>query len=611
MGERVPVEPLLITLQDSAWQVREMALFALGTSGRDIPETALTLALQDEVGSVRSAALFLQENYPDRFAGIATNLPADVSEESTGATFDALIQNFPQAASQPEEKQEQRGNDLLHEDQEQHLEFGVHHRNLHRYPRRGAVFALRWALLVCWSIFLGYLLGIILNLVQLTHVDPAHLTTGVVMQTLSAPLTALSNINAPVWVRGVCILLVILLFMGCFWATRDAWYEHHWVRRRTATREEAEGGSGNHDQYTPVLVDSPQQVTNSRLHSRRTVLVGLTAVLIVGNGIAWSLLLNSRLKKGSSHFALGADLYIDDRHRGTVRSVAWSPNSIHIASGSDDNTVQVWESDSGRNFYTYSSHTLAVLTVAWSPDGSRIASAGDDGTVRIWDASTGQNILTYHGHAGGVVEAVAWSPDSKRIASAARDVQVWNASNGDLSFAYTAGNPTGGTLTVAWSPDATRIASAGADGNVHVFDASTGRDVFVNTFGFLHGFQQSDGINSVAWSPDSTRIASGSDGKTVKVWHASNGEQVYTYRGHLINPLGFVTSVAWSPDGTRIASGSEDKTVQVWDAADGKNAYIYHGHTDYVNTVAWSPDGTRIASGSNDRTVHIWGAELL
>jgi HEAT repeat protein/Tol biopolymer transport system component len=614
MGRRVPVESLLIALQDSAWQVREMALFALGTSGRDIPETALTLALQDEVGSVRSAARFLQENYPDRFARIATNLPADVSEESTGATFDALIQNFPQAASQPEQKQEQRGNDLLHEDQEQHLEYGVHHRNLQRYPRRGAVFALRWVLLMCWSIFLGYLLGCILNLVQLTHADPAQFTTRVVMQTLSAPLTVLSNINAPVWVRGVCMLLVILLFMGCFWATRDAWYEHNWVRRRAASHEEAEDRSRGYNQFTPVLVDSPQQVSNSRMHSRRTVLVGLTAVLIVGNGIAWSLLLNSRLKKGSTHFALGTNLYIDDRHRGTVRSVAWSPNSTHIASGSDDNTVQVWESDSGRNFYSYSSHTSAVLTVAWSPDGSRIASAGDDGTVRIWNASTGQNILTYRGHAGDVVAAVAWSPDSTRIASTSGgggQVQVWNAANGDLSFSYTAGNPTGGTLTVAWSPDGSRIASSGADGNVYVFDASTGRDVFVNTFGFSHGFQESDRINSVAWSPDSTRIASGSDGKTVQVWDASNGEQVYTYRGHSNNPLGFVKSVAWSPDGTRIASGSEDKTVQVWDATDGKNAYIYRRHTDFVNTVAWSPDGTRIASGSNDRTVHIWGAELL
>ena len=231
MGERVPAEPLLTALQDSAWQVREMALLALGTCGGDIPETAFTLALQDEDESVRRAALFLQESYPDRFVETATNLPADASEESTEATFDAQIQTFPQAASQPEGKQEQRGNDLLHLDQEQHLEYVVQHRNLRRYPRRGAVLALRWALLVCWSIFLGYLLGIIWNLVQLTHADSAHLTTRVVMQTLSAPLTALSNINVPVWVRGVCMLLVLLLFMGCIWATRDAWYEQNWARR--------------------------------------------------------------------------------------------------------------------------------------------------------------------------------------------------------------------------------------------------------------------------------------------------------------------------------------------------------------------------------------------
>jgi WD40 repeat protein len=610
MGERVPVEPLLTALQDSAWQVREMALLALGTCGGDIPETAFTLALQDEDESVRRAALFLQESYPDRFVETATNLPADASEESTEATFDAQIQTFPQAGSQPGGKQEQRGNDLLHLDQEQHLEYVVQHRNLRRYPRRGAVLALRWALLVCWSIFLGCLLGSIWNLVQLTHADPAHLTTRVVMQTLSAPLTALSNINAPVWVRGVCMLLVLLLFMGCVWATRDAWYEHNWARRKAASREETEGESRGYDQFTPMLVDSSQQISNARLHSRRAVLVGLTAVLIVGNGIAWSLLLNSKRKTGSSRLGLGMVLYIFRRHTGNVRSVAWSPDGTRTASGSDDKTVQVWDVTNGNLSFTYSGHTSAVHTVAWSPDGSRIASAGADGNVHVWDASTGQPILTYRGHAGDVVVAVSWSPDGKRIVSASSggsQVQVWEASNGSHYFTYT-GHPANGVLTVAWSPGGSRIASAGADGNVRVWDASTGQDVFINHFGYPNGFQKSDRVNIVAWSPDSTRIASGSDGKTVQVWDASNGAQVYTYRGHFNAPLGFVTTVAWSPEGTRIASGSEDRTVQVWDASNGEHAYIYHGHTAPVTTVAWSPEGTHIASGSEDRTVQVWGA---
>jgi WD40 repeat protein len=613
LGERVPTEHLLATLQDGAWQVREMALLTLGACGGDIPKTAFAQALQDEDASVRGAAHFLQEIYPDRFAETATNPPTDISQKSTEDTFNAQVQAFPQAASstgQQEAKQEQRSNELLHLDDEHAGGYSARYRNLQRYPRRGAQRVLRWALLACWSIFLGYLVGIIWNLVQLTHADPSQLTTRVSIQILSTPLTALAGLNVPVWIRGVCVLLALLLFFGCLWATRDAWYERRWVRRRGVSREELELGSRGYDQFARAPVDSLRQVSTANLHSRRAVLVGLTAVLIVGNSIAWSLLLNSKRKKDFSRLAVGTVLYIYRRNTGNVRAVAWSPESTRIASGNDDRTVQVWEADDGSNSFTYSRHTSAVLTVAWSPDGSRIASAGDDGTVRIWDATTGRNVLTYRGHAGDTVASVAWSPNGKRIVSAsaqASQVQVWDATNGDHIFTYR-GHAANGVITVAWSPDGSRIASAGADGNARVWEASTGRDVFVNTFGFPHGFQKSDTINSLAWSPNSTRIASGSNGKTVQVWDASNGEQVYIYRGHFNAPLGFVTTVAWSPDGTRIASGSDDKTVQVWDATNGEHVYIYHGHNDFVTTVAWSPDGTRIASGSNDRTVQVWGA---
>ena len=246
LGERVPTESLLVTLQDGAWQVREMALLALGIRGWDIPKTAFAQALQDEDESVRRAAHFLQESYPDRFAETATSLPLDISEKSTEDLFDARIYAFPQAASsagQQDRKQEEPNNELSRLDDEHSGGYTPQYRVLHRYPRRGAQRNLRLALLFCWSIFFGYLVGIIWNLVQLTHADPSQLTTRVAIQILSAPLTALAGLNVPVWLRGVCMLLALLLFFGCLWATRDAWYERRWARSREVSREELEVGS--------------------------------------------------------------------------------------------------------------------------------------------------------------------------------------------------------------------------------------------------------------------------------------------------------------------------------------------------------------------------------
>ena len=70
-------------------------------------------------------------------------------------------------------------------------------------------------------------------------------------------------------------------------------------------------------------------------------------------------------------------------HNDSVKSLAWSPDSKYIASGSDDKTVQIWEAVSGKIITTYGGHTRWVRTVAWSYDGQYIASASDE-TVHVW-----------------------------------------------------------------------------------------------------------------------------------------------------------------------------------------------------------------------------------
>ncbi len=75
-------------------------------------------------------------------------------------------------------------------------------------------------------------------------------------------------------------------------------------------------------------------------------------------------------------------------HTDTVTTVAWSPllDSNHIASGSVDSTVQVWNATDGSQVYTYKGHTDVVEAVAWSPDGKYIASGSSDKTVQVWNA---------------------------------------------------------------------------------------------------------------------------------------------------------------------------------------------------------------------------------
>jgi WD40 repeat protein len=70
-----------------------------------------------------------------------------------------------------------------------------------------------------------------------------------------------------------------------------------------------------------------------------------------------------------------------------VWSVAFSPDGHRLASASWDNTIRVWNADTGQPLGApLTGHTDVVWSVAFSPDGHRLASASGDQTVRLWTA---------------------------------------------------------------------------------------------------------------------------------------------------------------------------------------------------------------------------------
>ncbi|KAK4182018.1 hypothetical protein QBC35DRAFT_421424, partial [Podospora australis] len=101
-------------------------------------------------------------------------------------------------------------------------------------------------------------------------------------------------------------------------------------------------------------------------------------------------------------------------HGSWVQSVAFSPDSKWVASGSDDNTIKIWDAATGTCMQTLEGHGGWVLSVAFSPDSKWVASGSHDKTIKIWDAATGSCTQTLEGHYSNV-RSVASSLDSKPI----------------------------------------------------------------------------------------------------------------------------------------------------------------------------------------------------
>jgi WD40 repeat protein len=65
-------------------------------------------------------------------------------------------------------------------------------------------------------------------------------------------------------------------------------------------------------------------------------------------------------------------------------------DSTKVVSSSEDNTVQIYDVETGTQLKTLIGHSDKVHSLFWSHDDSKIFSGSDDGTIRIWDATTGQ-----------------------------------------------------------------------------------------------------------------------------------------------------------------------------------------------------------------------------
>jgi len=157
-------------------------------------------------------------------------------------------------------------------------------------------------------------------------------------------------------------------------------------------------------------------------------------------------------------------------HEGGVRSVAFSPDSQRIVTGSWDGTVRVWDAETFEQLLHILGDGKEVNSVAFSPEGRRIASGGKD-VVRLLDAETGAELTVLSDVDDDNVEFVTFSPDGKYLAEAAFDVTVWNLETGTISFVLHAHEL--GIEDVAFTPDG-RLIRTWEDGTERVWDARNG-----------------------------------------------------------------------------------------------------------------------------------------
>jgi WD40 repeat protein len=284
-------------------------------------------------------------------------------------------------------------------------------------------------------------------------------------------------------------------------------------------------------------------------------------------------------------------------HLAAVWACAVSRDGAFIASASSDQTVKLWDANSGAELRTFSGHTSMVVGCCFSPDGTLVASAGADGTVRLWDCRTGaeRHVLTGHDRA---VSGCAFAPDGAWVASAAADrtVKIWDPATGGERASYPGHTDVVNDCAIA--PDGSYIVSVSLDGTMKLWDAAAAQTPSTAPT------QHSGWVNGCAVSADGETTASSSADGTVRLWDARTGAG----RGVLSGHTNAVRSCAFDPASGQLISASADKSLIVWNVSTTMPAATLLGHTDWVNGCGVSPTGHLVLSASSDRTLRLWDA---
>jgi WD40 repeat protein len=218
-----------------------------------------------------------------------------------------------------------------------------------------------------------------------------------------------------------------------------------------------------------------QGVTMSR-DGRR----GVSSGLIDGTR-AWDLATGAQLWKGPDHVAEaalaispdgamlaagGMELKLRSMADGTqvrtfkghdnlVTAVGFSADGKLLASGSQDNTIRVWNAGTGTEVRALRGHTGAVTGVRFSADGGRIISSGHDSTLRIWDAATGRQLALLMTFKDG--EWLAITPDGYFSASSPKAAANVNVARGNQAYEVSQ------FYDVFYRPDIVEASLAGRD----------------------------------------------------------------------------------------------------------------------------------------------------
>lgn len=229
------------------------------------------------------------------------------------------------------------------------------------------------------------------------------------------------------------------------------------------------------------LSDGKMSIYDSETGTKMRSLLGHQARC---SSLSWNNhLLSSGARNGAIH---NSDVRIQkhhvssfENHVSEVCGLAWRADGQQLASGGNDNMVNIWDARSSVPKFTKTNHTAAVKALAWCPWNTSLLATGggsSDRNIHFFSSTSGSRLSSLQ--CTSQVTSLTWSPTHREIVSTHgfpdNQITVHSYAQNTLSKIIDIPAHESRVLHAALSPDGTTLATTSSDENLKfwkVFEA--------------------------------------------------------------------------------------------------------------------------------------------
>ncbi len=281
-------------------------------------------------------------------------------------------------------------------------------------------------------------------------------------------------------------------------------------------------------------------------------------------------------------------------HTSTVQSICFNSQGDLLVSGSEDQSVRLWETESGKCISILKGYTNWIKSVAIDVETDSFISCTEDGIVRIWDIFNGhlkKKILN-----ASSVSPIAIKEKSRTIYFSSFDHNIieWDMQKGQETRRFV--GHTNRVRTLSISGDGSILASGGESNKIRLWDLHNGEQISILS-------EHDSWIRSISFDHNvpAEKFFSASEDKTIKFWNIKNRQCIRT-----INTANYIWAIKVHPNHEWLIAGGEDCKIHFWNIKTGELGASLSGHRAAIYSLALNKSGNLLFSGGFDNLIKIW-----